>query len=235
LVLSELGYVEIGTLDDRRHALAAERFLDAALPRVFFVRFDPFAVMKQEIDLFNAGDRSAPEGDVPMLQRFAAASIRQLRLTFSGVLTGVHDRRVVMRGHLHGMADSFIAGIEALRQRIDSEPEMHRQYVNGLADAKGLRSTRGILRAFVGDLQADRKNPISRNDAIDVLQAVVPGSCCDFVVLDKSWCARLRNTADRLQRAGVDARVARAFRVSELSELIDVLEAFQAVAVNRAA
>jgi hypothetical protein len=68
-----------------------------------------------------------------------------------------------------------------------------------------------LLRAIVQGLIADRALPKDPNSAIDFLHTIVPSAYCDFVLLDGQWRHRVERAIEKLDAAGIPAKVATPF------------------------
>lgn len=227
LVFSSLNFADFAGMADRRHTAAAGKFLDSIVPRIFFSHFDPFRVTSRELDLMAGKTRGSPAGDEGLLSMFATLVAKYPRASIMSEYFGsVYTHRAQVTGFRNDMATGFYTGRDALRLRIESEPEIRSELKRGLANANRPRATLALLRALVADWMADEMVPDTPNNVIDLLHCVVPAAYCTYVLLDAQWDDRLRRAAKRITEAGVTARVATSFTKKDggMLRFIEALE-----------
>jgi hypothetical protein len=213
LALSLVSWAEFAGLTDGGQAAAGEQFVESLLPRLFFIRFEPWEVMSREQD-FEAGRTSqAAEGDEDMLRTVAQLpGVGLSGWTVKGIFTQPTERRGSLLPTVQSLADAGIEGVRRLRTRVDTLKEVQQAKRNRL---KGLervrRATRPLLWELITELEANRAGEPSRRDMIDLFHAVVPCAYCDFVLVDRRWHLAVERAKARMVKEGIQAPVARVF------------------------
>jgi hypothetical protein len=227
LALSDVNLMEFANLDDPRNTQAAGHFIDSILPHLFLMRYDPFVASARELEVMVGRADQSPAGDEKMLRLFSeVAERRGDRLTVAPWFNAVYEERERLRSHIPGIARSMYDGINRLRERIEKEPDFRRGVRTGLQTAHRPRSTVALLRAIVQGLIADKALPEDANSAIDFLHTVVPSAYCDFVLLDGQWRHRVEQAKQKLEIAGIEAKVATPFDRRGLPIFLEALEAW---------
>jgi hypothetical protein len=75
--------------------------------------------------------------------------------------------------------------------------------VRGPHDSAKAQRTWLFVRELLGSLLLDSKDVLTRNNAMDLFQAVVPVSYCDFVLLDAQWEHRVTVIGQRLKQHNI--------------------------------
>jgi hypothetical protein len=210
LALSVLNLAEFTKVKATQQAQEAENLIEAILPNVFFLEFEPFAVIAREDALLAGGPPGAPHADVDFLRVFAGLKPDSVNpFTAHNLLAAVQKQQLATR--LDGLADTIVDRVETLRDTLDVD-DGFRSRVSGLPPGSQIqRGTRIILRELVRSFLVDRKTKITRNHAVDLLHAVVPVAYCDIVLLDKHWETQVERARARLDRVGVSAPIAKVF------------------------
>ena len=228
LVFSTMSMIEFTQFDDERHALEAGAFIDSIMPNIFFAQSEPFEIRRRELAIMTGQTDQSPFGDEAMLAEFASHAAKQGELTAQHWFRWMHEERLQLRALLPGLAQTIFDGLNKLIQKYDSDPAYRRSVDNGLSDADGPRATLALTRAIFTQLQLDRTMTQSQNNAIDIVQTIVPAAYCDFVLLDRQWDSRLRTVGRSLAKVGVKARVARSYSQKSINEFLIALEGWQA-------
>ena len=231
LVLSLLSWTEFTGITDIGQASAAERFVEGILPRLFFIRFEPWEVLKRE-EAFDAGrTNQAPEGDEQVLETVAhlpGAGVSGW--TIKGIFTEPSTRRDQLILTIENFKQAGVEGIRRLRERLDTEKDVQQAKRRRLKGLIGVRSaTRPLLWELITELEANRAAEPTGNDMIDLCHAVVPSAYCDFVLLDRRWHLAVDRARERMLKEGIEAHVARVFSKPHngIEEFLAALEAFR--------
>lgn len=210
LVLSWLNFSEFARMNSERQARAAESFVDANIPRIFFQQADPFAVIDREDALLEGGQHVQPHGDLAFLEGFALRRSDSLKLfTARDLFKAVQDNLPAQT--VDALADTIIERVQAMRDRLNSD-EGFQAAVKRLPYGKQIqRGTRYVLRELVRTFLVDKQIKLTRNQAIDLLHAVVPVSYCDLVLLDKHWQTQVDRVRARIESAGLQIPIAEVF------------------------
>jgi hypothetical protein len=199
------------------------------LPRLFFLRFEPFEVLKREENFDSGRTRQAPEGDEEVL--VTVARLRGVGVsgwTVKGI-TQPSERRDHLMPTIEAMADQGIEGVRLLRTRVDTLKEAQqakRRRLKGLAGTR--RATRPLLWEIITELEANRAGEPTRQDMIDLFHVVVPCAYCDFVLIDRRWHLAVDRARERMSKEGIEVHVARVFSKPDngVEQFLAALEVF---------
>jgi hypothetical protein len=218
LALSWLNLVEFTKVTREDQIRKAEIFIEANLPRVFFLEIDFFVVIRREDELLAGGRPSPPHADLDFLREFSQFKPTSVKpFTACDLFKVVQDTEFAKR--FHDLANAVIGYINALRNEFD-ENSKFRSAVRRLPSGPQIqRGTRFILRQLVHALLVDKKIKITQNQAIDLLHAVVPVAYCDLVLLDKHWKTQVDRARSGLNKVGLSVPIAKVF--SEKANGID--------------
>lgn len=219
-VLSHTNLAEFSTATDPRHVQSAERFLDRLMPNVYLTD-----LCLDKADAFEprfVGDRMYPSEDLPMLKLLAELSIAKgLSPTLIGFISLAHQYRDRISRQFSQSRQSVLDALQT--QRMDpafvegarrSTPDCHRP------------KTRMVMGELMRELIIDPSATITVNDIADWQHAIVPISCCDYVLLDSKWEQRVRAMVKRASNAGSDLSFAKCFS-KRSAGLIRFLEDFE--------
>lgn len=226
LALSILSEGEFCGLTDLKQAVAAEEFVDAIQPQLYFMEFNAFSVLQREDELMTGKTGDAPDSDRSLLDTYCSHPLAtSTRFSTAGFFSDAVRKHDELRSIVSGMAQNALLGIERLRERIVVESDLRRKTRNPFADvAKRPTATLALLRALINEQMKDLSQAPNENDAIDLLHAVVPGAYCEYVLLDKKWCHRMRVAKTQLRQAGVKAPLAICFSKANVERFLTTLE-----------
>ncbi len=210
LALSWLNLVEFTKMTDKEQAQKSENLFESNLPRVFFLEVEPFVVIRREDDMLAGGPLTAPHADLDLLRVFSQFKPTSLKLfTAQNLFRVVQDSGLDKR--FDHLADTVVGRVEALRNEMDTNPDF-RAIINRSASGPQIqRGTRFILREMVRTILVDKGTKMTRNQAIDLLHAVVPVAYCDLVLLDKYWETQVDRVRSRFNAAGMSVPMGRVF------------------------
>jgi hypothetical protein len=214
LALSWVNLLEFSKVTSREQASLAENFIEEILPRVFFIECNPSTVIEREDQLLAGGPPVAPHGDPEFLREFARLKPTSPKpFTSRDLFSIMADRDRAAR--MDKLADVFVGRVEALRDKLSSDPSFHSILGKRATEAPIQVGRRDILRELVRGLLVDRQTKISRNHAIDWFHAVVPIAYCDLVLVDKYWQEQADRVRSRFARAGMRVPMAEVFSKSK--------------------
>ena len=227
LVTSLISSGEFAGLQFEAEADAADRLLDALTPHLFFIWLEPFEVIAKEEELAAGVRRPHPAADDDAMQRFVELGPSPLAgkgLFKLMVANGSH-----IRPQMEDLGRGALIGIERLKHRYDTEPELRTAAHDAPGPTNGVRSTLPLLQVLVRRFLKDRHERLDLNDGIDLLHTVVPAAYCDFVLLDRRWAAAVEEARRELERHGIETPVATVFseRKNGVERFLGRLEAFQ--------
>ena len=210
LALSLLNLAEFAKVTIAEQAESAEHLVEAILPRVFFIEFDPFVVINREDKLLSGGPPTPPHADIDFLRMFAKRKPNSLnQFTARNLFKVVQKPQLAVR--LDSMADTTVNRIEALRDTHDLDEDFKAIIRRLPSMPKIQRGTRIVLLELIRSLLVDGQTNITRNHAIDLLHAVVPVAYCDLVLLDKYWETQVARARSRLKKARISTPIAKVF------------------------
>ncbi|AMC34020.1 hypothetical protein [Janthinobacterium sp. B9-8] len=222
LLISTFSLSEFSSSNNSRHAIDAESFIERLLPNIFLTDFALNKIIDRERAETNNIKRFWPPADLPQLI-FLIQNSPHNKLTFSGFITLAHIYR-----------DEILEEQRALVLQIKEKIEMCRSSPSSIKQAKNNKPDNNLprtiiildelLRGYYLDLTA----PITNNDIIDLLHAMIPINCCDFVLLDGAWEQRVQRMKHRIANAGLDLPLAECFsrRKDGIYAFLNKLEAF---------
>lgn len=230
LALSLISWAEFAGVTDADQAAAAERLVEGLLPRLFFLRFQPFDVLERE-EAFDGGRiTQAPEGDEEVLETVAHLPDSGVSgWTIKGIFTEPSERRDHLIPTITQLADAGIEGVRRLRDRVDTEKSMRRAKRRRLKGLGGTRrATRPLLWEMLTELEANRSGEPTRQDMIDLFHVVVPCAYCDLVLIDRRWSLAVDRARERMAKEGIEVRVAQVFskRHNGVEQFLAALESF---------
>ena len=210
LALSWLNLAEFTKVTREDQARKAESLVEAILPRLFFIEVDPVVVIRRENELLACGVPAPPHGDLDFLSVFSQFEPTSLNpFSARDLFKIVQNSRSASR--FDHLAEALMRTIKAQRDEYTNDPEF-RSAVRRLPTGPQIqRGTRFILRELVRALLVDKQTKITRNQAIDLVHAVLPVAYCDLVLLDKHWETQVEHLRTRLEGAGMSVPIARVF------------------------
>lgn len=225
LVLSALNLAEFSKLTIGEQAKNAESLIEAVLPNVFFIEFDPFVVIKKEAELLAGGPPVAPHADTDLLRMLAKLKPESLSsFTARNLFKIVQEPQLAKR--LDGLADTIVNRVKTMRANLDVDDDFQ-AIIRRLPSGPHIqRGTRIILPELVRSFLVDGQTKITRNHAIDLLHAVVPIAYCDLVLLDKYWEEQVARVRSRLHKAKLSVPIAKVFsgKLGGLESFLNELE-----------
>lgn len=213
---------QISTLDQAA-ARRAEEFLDRQLPRLFFLDFNPFDVIRREEKLIAGGPPIPPHADLDLLRLVVGLRPIGVRpITCIGMLTEVSGHRLESTDR---MKATFVERAGSLRAEYLDDKDFRALVDRSLRGQPAPRGTSIILREVVGGLMRDKTTTITANDGMDFFHTIVPVAYCDLVLLDGKWRDQVDRVRGRLQRTGARFPLATVFSGARAVEkLLDSLE-----------
>jgi hypothetical protein len=222
-VLSHTNLAEYANPSDPKHAEAAERFLERLMPNVYLTDFDLEKAEGFERQPDYAGQPMWPSADLPMLKFVAERSLAaETGLSMMGFVTLSHVYRERLSEVFAESNKNILSALN--KQRADSA------YV-----AKARRSvpdatrpkTWVVMGELMRELTIDSNASITVNDIVDWQHAILPVSCCDYVLLDGKWEQRVRALTNRVTQQGLHLTLAKCFskRDNGLERFLSALEA----------
>jgi hypothetical protein len=207
LLLSSFSFAEFARDDDRRHAVAAEEFIERLLPNIFLTDFALDKVIEQEQQEHDNVRRFSPPADLPQLKLFAErAQDAPLGFTMRGFIAMARDNYAPLESVTKGTLQTIRVGLEAQR----AVPEYVRAALNVRPTSKRTR-TLIIMGELMREFILNPNLRLGDNDIMDMIHAALPVNCCDFVLLDGAWTDRVSKMRQRIQSAGTLMSVARCY------------------------
>lgn len=224
-VLSTANVLEFAKPSNPRHALEAEDMLEQLLPQLYLTDCDLEKAHAIEQAASEGGPRPHPSGDRPMMRWLAERAIRGNEpLTIRGYLTASHDGR----DYLSPLINAMSKNIRETLLLHKADPTYGKRAGASVPDGKRPR-THVVLGELMRELTIDPVAAITDNDIVDWQHAAVPAMCCDFVMLDSKWAARVTAATERARAIDHDLGLAQAFskRHNGMRQFLDALEAWK--------
>lgn len=225
LLLSSISLGEFAKAEDPRHCVDAEHFIERLLPNLFLTDFALDKVHEQELAEQNNIKRFWPSADLPQLKLFAErAQDAPHGFSMKGFISMAHSNRSGLSRIINEVVQSIIDGHGSIRK----DPDYIRKAKNVIPSDYRTR-TFVILGELLRGFTLDSSASISENDVIDLLHAVMPINCCDYVLLDGPWVERVNKMIHRIQKSGMIMPIAKCFskRDNGVDSFLTDLEAFQ--------
>jgi len=222
LVLSWANIAEFPDLDEQA-ARQAEEFIDRQLPRLFFLRFNPFDVIRAENALIAGGPPVPPHADLEFLRLVVCLRPSGVQpITCIGMLAEVSGRREESTERMRAV---FVDWLSSFREEYHEDNEFRALVDQSLRRQVAPRGTSIVLSEVMAGLMRDRSAPITANDALDFFHTIVPVAYCDFVLLDGRWRDQVDRLRVRLRRVRLDFPLATVFSgAGAVERLIATLE-----------
>lgn len=208
LLLSWANIAEFPGLDERA-ARKAEQFIEAQLPRLFFLELNPFEVTERENALLAGGPPVPPHADLDLLRLVVGLRPSGVQpITCLGMLAEVSAARSESRERMQAV---FVERVAALRTEYLEDHDFRSLVDRALRGQAAPRGTAIVLREVVAGLMRDSSTPITPNDALDFFHTIVPVAYADFVLLDGRWRDQVDRLRVRLRRIDVAFPLASVF------------------------
>lgn len=224
LLLSNFSFAEFARDDDRRHALAAEEFIERLLPNIYLTDFAFDKLNEQEQQEPNNARRFWPPADLPQLKLFVErAQDAPIGFTMRGFITMARDNYAPFEAVTKETLQLIRSALEAQR----TDPEYVRVARNVRPTSKRTR-TYVIMAELMREFILDPSLHISDNDIMDMFHATIPVNCCDFVLLDGAWADRVSKMIQRIERTGSVMPVAKCYsrRDNGVVRFLDALNSY---------
>ncbi|WP_239236115.1 hypothetical protein [Candidatus Nitrotoga sp. BS] len=224
LLLSNISFGEFASIDDARHAADAENFIERLLPNIFLTDFALHKVLEQERSEPNNTKRFWPSADLPQLKFFAEREQdAPLGFTMRGFIMLAHENRARIAEVTSEVVCLIKSEIEAVRK--DPEYLVKARSVQPNDDRP---RTIVILAELIRGFLLDSAASISDNDIIDLMHAVMPVNCCDYVLLDGPWAERVKKMKQRIAKTDSKMLLAKYFSCRDhgVDNFLQNLEAF---------
>jgi len=207
-LLSWANIAEFPGLDEQA-AGKAEQFIEAQLPRLFFLELNPFKVIQREKALMAGGSPVLPHADLDFLRLVVGLRPSGVQpITCMGMLAGVGSARSESRDRMKAV---FVEWVGHLRAEYLEDGDFRALVDLAWRRQAAPRGTAVVLREVVAGLMRDKSTPITSNDALDFLHTIVPVAYADFALLDGRWRDQVDRLRARLKRTGVEFPLATVF------------------------
>lgn len=197
LLLSNFSLAEMGGASEPQHVIDIESFLERCLPNLFLTNFRLDDIQVRELQARDNAVRFWPTADLTQLKLFGELSLKAgSAFSLKGIAELAYTHRVPINALMRSNSRDVIAALTKER----AEADFVRKARNVPLDSRRPRSLLimgELIRGFVLDPNAG----MSENDAIDLIHAVMPLNCCDYVLLDAPWVERVKKMKGRLAKS----------------------------------
>jgi len=224
LVLSMISFGEFAAPDDPRHCQEAEVFIDRVIPRLFLTDLNPQEVRAQELARPDNPLRFPLSSDNRQLRLFVRRCLEEGRpLSMRGFIAYAREWRPEIAALLGHWNEQYRRRFGAARQ----DDEYRRKAKEAVPDA-GRPRTMVIFGELMRGFALDQNAPLSDHNIIDLFHAAMPVNCCDFVLLDGAWEARVETMRQRIADIDPGMVMARCYsrRNDGLGRFLTDLESF---------
>jgi hypothetical protein len=237
LVISWANVVEFAAMNkDTKAGRAAETFIDAHWPNLYFLRSEPFEVVRREDERGRPQAGTDAASDEELLDAVAYNSIRigVLMPEFAGVLATVIEAKAELHPTAERLKSSVREAVLQRLKRIQADPEERNKVESAPTQAGRPRATLAAGELLLRELFRI-SDVMELNDSMDLLHAAVPLAYCDYVLLDGRW----RDLADRaisgMRAAGVKAPLAKVYsgKKGEVEKFLEALATGQAAGAEQ--
>jgi hypothetical protein len=210
VALSWLNLVEFSRVSNEAQVRAAGALFHALFPNLFFIEINPFVVIENEDKLLSGADPFPPHADSDLLREFFLLE-QKTPCPYDAVQLFEVAQESDRSGKFCRLKDTVVKRIIAVRDSLDQDQDLGRTLRKPAKASTTQAGTRDIVREIVRLILLDRRAPIRRNDAIDLMHTVVPVSYCDVVLLDRHWCTRVEQVRRRLEAVDAPFPISAAF------------------------
>jgi hypothetical protein len=112
--------------------------------------------------------------------------------------------------------------------RADTDRAEKAKIDNAPTQPRRTRATLSLIEVLLRVLFRTAPKTMEPNDTFDLLHAAVPIAYCDFVLLDRTWCAVAVQAIREMREAGVTAPLANVYsgKKGEVERFLAALEAY---------
>ncbi|RJG11327.1 hypothetical protein D3872_20340 [Massilia cavernae] len=207
LLLSNISLGEFAGPSDPQHAIAAEAFIERLLPNIYLTDFAFDKILEREHKEPDNVTRFWPSADLPQLKLLAERTQNpNLGVTMQGFIRMSYQNRVAMIAAMNEVVQQIVGGIKDAR----ADPSYISKAKSVTPDGSRPR-TLNILSELTRGFYLDLAAPIRENDIVDMLHAIMPINCCDYVLLDGAWAERVEKMKHRIEKFGAPMRIAKCF------------------------
>ena len=210
--------MEFAAMTDLDQAGAAEELLRRAMPSVYVADLysDPgFALSKKAVPSDDPPDEHWMLEDLAARARIAGGTLDTTRFVQEAVL----QRAVLLPLFVELKAEVA----NAVRASVANEQK--RSLASKFRPVAEMDVSEALLAELLREPHINQAFRIDDHHAMDLVHTVPAATVCDYLLLDRSWTARLNSAAGRIQRAGVRGKVGRAFAQPHLPEFFRILDA----------
>lgn len=225
LLVSMISLGEFARAEDPRHCTDAERFIEIMLPNLFLTDLALDQIHEQELAEQNNLKRFWPSADLSQLKLFAErAKDAPLGCTMAGFISMAHTNRLELSQVMKEVVQSVINGYQSFR----NDPEYLRK-ARAVKPSEKRTRTYVIFGELLRGFTLDSSAPFSENDVIDLMHAIMPINCCDYVLLDGPWVERVDKMNQRIAQSEMVMPIAKCFskRNNGIERFLADLESFQ--------
>lgn len=207
LLLSTFSLMEFSGASDPKHCLDAEIFFDRILPNIYFTDFAFDKVNERENAENDNVKRFWPPADLPTLKFIAEYASNDFKnMTTRGIVELSHENRDALL-KLKTKISCGVRGILDSYRNDDLYVSKARKALPSNQRTRIFVILGELLRGFT----LDSNSNLTDNDVIDLVHAILPLNCCDYILLDGAWNERVKKMEKRLKNTAVYMPVAKCF------------------------
>ena len=224
LMISWMNLLEFSEITIKHQVDRVEDLLESISPNLGFIDVIPKNVIERENKYLQGQRPVAPHIDSKLLYLFGTIKRFSLDpLNPRGLFSNLNDLKIkAMNRDFHLQ---FSSEIKRLRGQAENDSKYNSQ-IRKIPQGKDIHAaTRYIARDILNSLVRDKGSHLpSSNDWRDFYHTVVPIAYCNYVLLDKYWSHKAKETIARLCRSGFSAEMAEVFSSKDMNEFWAVFD-----------
>jgi len=216
LLLSNLSLMEFSAASDLRHCIDAENFFDRLLPNIYFTSFAIDELHERECAEIDNVKRFWPSADLHTL-KFFVERIDDISNgnTMSGFLSFSHENK----DQFFQLKNVVVNAVRNILKTL-SDDASYISKAKNVKPSDARTRTYNILGELLRGFNLDSNSIMTDNDVLDLMHALVPLNCCDFVLLDGAWAERVDKMNRRMEKESINMHVGKCF--SQRSNGVDL-------------
>jgi len=214
LLFSQANLFEFAAMNSIGTARQVERFLEKVLPALYVAdtSSDKAFIAGTGIKKYNDVDSAnAPDQNWMLKDLLARAEIRGGKLNMHRFISDAIDHRHLLLPEFEDLKKQISGAIISLTL----DPHKRTQADN-FVPVSGMTLHEVLLHELIRQPLIDPTYQFTENDAMDLVHAVPACLASDYVLLDKSWCHKIRVATSRISRAGITGNIAQCFTQAQL-------------------
>jgi len=223
LEISFINLLEFSEITYQSQIDAVESLLESISPNLCFIDVIPRNVIEREDQINQQQKVVPPHWDEKLLRHFATMNKKSLNpLSIKGLFSNLGYPKIVEMSRT--FMQDFVEKIEQLREKSKNDSKYLQKITSVPKGVKLQRVTRYIYQDIINSIIRDNIDLSNVNHWRDMFHTIVPIAYCDFVLIDRAWAHKAKETIGRLQKVGQTAEMAQVFSRKNMEEFWKVFE-----------